>query len=188
MPDQRVDSSGRDVPLWLDELERLDVLARSGQRRAAVRRLVRIGRWLEPVPGVVCRTNGILSPHQWRRAAVLYGGSGAVLSHETAGAAYGFCRPVDIVHITVPHGRNLRSTNEIRAHQTTRPTRGVMVDDLPVTAPARTAIDMAMRLSRPDDVAALLGRAMQRWPLAVEELDLELDLAPRGPGPRRRQS
>lgn len=186
MPGQGVDSTERPVPQWLDGLERIDVVLASGFRREALRRFVRIGRWLEPVPGVVCRTNGILTSRQWRRAAMLYGGSGAVLSHDSAGEAFGFCRPVDIVHVTVPHGRNLRSTAEVRVHQTTRPTRAVVVDELRVTAPARTAIDMALRLTRPDDVAALLGRAMQRWPLTVEELDDELALAPmRGSRPAR---
>jgi hypothetical protein len=91
--------------------------------------------------------------------AVLLGAPfGAVLSHLTAAAVWGFQVPLvqqdDRVHLTVPPGSRVRSRRDRRVHSSVLPepeTR--LVRGLPVTSPSRTWIDLAADLPE----AALLA-------------------------------
>ena len=77
--------TGADERPWTADLTRLDLLVATGVPRQTIRRRVRRGRWREPLPGVVCRTDGQLTADQWRVAALLHGGDGSALSHASAG-------------------------------------------------------------------------------------------------------
>jgi hypothetical protein len=84
----------------------------------------------------------------------------------------------DVVHVVVPHGRNLRSTPEIRVHQSRRHAECVLVEEVLVTPPARTAVDIAATLGSFDAVQALLGRALQSGKVTIDTLSDEIDAAP----------
>jgi hypothetical protein len=77
-------------------------------------------------------------------ARVVEPGSGAVLSHESALAAYGLASPGPIVAVTIVAGRRVARTG-VRAHAVaTLPARHVRrMFGLPVTSPARTIVDTA---------------------------------------------
>lgn len=151
-----------------------------GLGRQTARRRIRRGAWREPLPGVVCRTSGPLSPRQWLVLAGAYGGAGSAVSHGSAGAFWGLLpHPPAAVHVTVPHGRHRRSDRLVVVHQSRRPFRPALVEDLLVTPPARTAVDMGLELTSYDSVTALLGRALQRGRVSLETLAEELDAAPR---------
>lgn len=164
---------------WLDDVAVLERLYDRGIVRQTARRRIKRGTWQEPLPGVVCRTTGVLSSRQWLVAAIAYGGDGAAVSHGSAGTFWGFGPAPASVHISVPHGRHRQSSADVVVHQSRRPFRPVLVEELHVTPPARTAVDMSLALSSFDAVTALLGRAIQRGRVSIETLSEELEAAPR---------
>lgn len=163
---------------WTEDLARLDDLCAAGLVRRTGRRRIRRGLWQEPAPGVVCRTTGTLTAMQWLIAATLYAGAGSAVSHRSAGALWGLCAVPDRVQVVVPHGHNVRSTGEIRVHQSRRRFDARLVEEVLVTPPARAAMDIAQSLRDIDAVQALLGRALQTRRVTVEALADELDAAP----------
>ncbi len=167
-----------DSTLWLDDVAALDRLYDAGLVRQTARRRIKRGTWQEPVPGVVCRTTGTLSPRQWLVVASAYGGVEAAISHESAGEFWGYARATGPVHVTVPHGRHRRSTTEIAVHQTRRSFQPRLIDGLLLTPPARTAVDICLGLPSLNAVTALLGRALQRERVTISGLSEELDAAP----------
>jgi hypothetical protein len=110
-----------------------------------------------------------LSPHGKCFAAVLASGPGAVLSHHSAAWLWGLARwSPDPFHVTGPVARRPRLPVRIhRARRLEQADRG-SVEEIPVTAVARTLLDLAATL-RPDPLQRVLERA--------EELKL-LDLGP----------
>jgi very-short-patch-repair endonuclease len=67
----------------------------------------------------------------------------------------------------------------VAVHQSRRPGRPEIVEDLLVTPPARTAVDIALGLVTAAAVDALFGRALQRGRASLDQLADELLLAPR---------
>lgn len=165
--------------VWVLDLAPIAGLCPPGPGRATVHRRIHRGAWQQPLPGVVCRTTGSLTADQWRVAALMYAGPGAALSHETAGEFWGLSRASTSVHVTVPHGRHRRSAATVIVHQSTRALMSRTIEWFQVTPPARTAIDMALAASRQSEVDAILGRVLQREWATVEQLEGELDVAPR---------
>lgn len=118
-----------------------------GTRESNLRR----GRWVAVAPGVY-RLAG--SPATWQQralAACLAAGPGAVLSHDAAGAVLGLAgirRPP--VEVAVPPGRRPGAVRRLAVVHRPRRLEGIdvaRVGPIPVTAPARTVIDQAGRLS-----------------------------------------
>jgi very-short-patch-repair endonuclease len=163
---------------WWDDIATIGALAEAGIPRPTVRRRVRSGRWQEPAPRIICRTSGSLTRQQWLIVAVVYGGESAMLSHSSAGAAWGLVREPSRQHITVGHGHHVSSTSHIAVHQTVRSCAPRILDELPVTPPARTVIDICAGLQRIDDVRALMGRAAQKGLVTADQLADELAGAP----------
>lgn len=96
------------------------------------------------VPPALLTTNGR------RMAAVLACGPGAVLSHRSAAALHGLMRTGGTgIEVTVP-SRAGRGRPEIIVHRsaTLRDTDTTVVDGLPCTTVARTALDLADRIRR----------------------------------------
>lgn len=164
---------------WCHDLATLDALVAHGLNRRTVRARIKRGLWLEPLPEVVCRTNGELSRSQTLTSAILYAGEGATLSCGTAAAFWGFGQYVDPVHVAVPHGRRRPPTDRVVVHQTTRDDRPALVEDWLITSPARTAIDLGLEATTLDAVSAILGRAVQRGKVSALDLADELDRAPK---------
>ena len=171
-----------DAACWVDDVAAIDDLLAAGVSRQTIRRRMSGQRWQQPSQWVVCRTTGTLTAHQWLVAAAAHAGPGAMISHATAGAFWGFDPATGTtttpVHVTVPHGRRRPSTDDISVHQSRRPCQPRLVEDVLVTPPARTAVDMALCLTSAKSVAAHLGRVMQRGRVSFDQLAEELDLAP----------
>ena len=113
--------------------------------RVAERRLTRLHRGVYLV-------GPLTGPLSREVAAVLALGPGAMLSHRSAAALWGFVPPWrGDVDVTVP-GRKVRHRGGVRAHRTDRmpPTDVGQREGLPVTAPARTLLDLASVLPRCD--------------------------------------
>ncbi|HET7417601.1 MAG TPA: hypothetical protein VFJ61_08260 [Solirubrobacterales bacterium] len=82
-------------------------------------------------------------------AALLACGPGAVLSHGSAAALWGFGEePRGLIEVSLPPGRRSRHSG-IRAHRRAglRPTEVTEHEGIPLTAPIRTLIDLAPQLT-----------------------------------------
>ena len=129
------------------------------------RRLVPLHR------GVYAVGHASLSARGRAVAALLAAGPGAVLSHETAAAVWGFGTANENVHVTVI-GREPRSRAGVISHTAER----LHPDDLrrhtglPLTAPARTLLDLAASSSLDAMVRALAEAQVLRL---VTPKDLE---------------
>ena len=145
-----------------------DQLLTCGLSRKAIRGRVAAGR-LHPVhAGVYAVGHPAVGDHGRWLAAVLAGGSGAVLSHRSAAELWGLMPATSrIPDVSVPRGRRPRAT--VSFHRPPRLDRVDLTarDGIPVTAAARTLLDLA---------AVLAPRQLER---AFDEAD-RLHLLDRG--------
>lgn len=115
------------------------------ERRARAEGWERIARGLYALPG---------STPCWQRdalAACLLAGTGAAASFLTAAAAWSWCRPPLLPHVTVTVGNSTR-TPLARIHRTRRPLAPAdraRRDGIPCTSAARTLVDCAGIVERP---------------------------------------
>lgn len=80
-------------------------------------------------------------------AAVLAGGNGAALSHRSAAALWEIGEEAAWIDISVRRRCELRSPGiRFRGRPSLAPDRLVLRDDIPVTAPAQTLVDLATEL------------------------------------------
>jgi very-short-patch-repair endonuclease len=114
-------------------------------------------------------------------AAVLAGGSGAVLSHRSAAALWGLvATPAGPVDVTVAAGR--RQRRGIRFHRVAIPADEVTTErGIPVTTPARTLLDLAKTLDR-HRLHRAADRAEQHRLTGHHPLDELLERHPKTPG------
>jgi very-short-patch-repair endonuclease len=101
-------------------------------------------------------------------AAVLAGGAGAVLSHDSAAAAWDI-RPVGAgaIHVTIPRttGRDRRPGLRIHRSVTLRPEDTTVHRGIPITDPHRTLHDLARTLKgRPLEQAVNRAERLIDWP------------------------
>lgn len=116
---------------------------------AAIQRRVRAGLWGRVLPAVYKVTGAPATDRQRVRAAALWAGGGAAVSHASAGWLWsldGFSAPRS-PEVTVPRRRG-PSSDLVVVHRTLAlpDADRAEVDGIPVTAPARTVIDVAARL------------------------------------------
>lgn len=121
-----------------------------------------------------------LAPLALETCGLLAVGDDAVLSHRSASGAWGFLPALKEVHVTVPE-RRARSRDGLAVHTTPRlDSRDRRIHQgLPMTAPARTLVDLArsleayeleralaeaiaLRLVRSSEVTAAMARATDR--------------------------
>jgi len=124
------------------QLLELGMGARRIERRIASGRLHPVWR------GVYAVGRPQLGRHGRWLAAVLAGGPGAMLSHSSAAALWGFGKePSGVVEISVPAGRRKQRPG-IRAHRRTalKPEDTTVHQGIPVTSPTLTLIDEATHL------------------------------------------
>ncbi|HKO29238.1 MAG TPA: type IV toxin-antitoxin system AbiEi family antitoxin domain-containing protein [Solirubrobacteraceae bacterium] len=112
-----------------------------------IRRRVQAGRLFRVYAGVYAVGRPPITPQEWAGAAVLACGRGAVLSHSSAMALWGYWRQWDRpFEVTVVGDRRPKG---IRVHRSTTLRRRDVTWQyrLRVTTPARTALDMSPRLN-----------------------------------------
>jgi hypothetical protein len=163
----------------------------AGLTAAEVRRRQRSGQWAALAPGVY----GLVGHAEgWRRqlwAAHLHAGPESVISHEAGGRLHDWPEvPADQVTLSVPaHLRHRPAW--IRWHRIGDlvPQDVVRVDGLPVTSPARTAVDLAsvLHVAR---LRLLVERGVVERSFTVAQLGATLDRVRRRgkPGVRRMAS
>lgn len=130
-----------------------------------IRSKVDSGRWQRVHRGVYAMFTGPLSRGAQLWAAVLYAGSGAVLSHETAAEVDGLAdRPSAAIHVTIPGDRRVYPVPGLRVHRS-RHLRDLRFPpgELPRTWVEDTILDLAATKSDFDDVCALVTAAFGRY-------------------------
>jgi predicted transcriptional regulator of viral defense system len=143
----------RDIPGSLREAvrEQAGVVSRkqaldSGLSSAQIKHRITSERWTQLYAGVYSVFTGPQVPDAIRWSAVLWGGTGAVISFESAAGVHGLLDgpPPEASHISVPLNRRVRPAPGITIHLSKHVTglrfgRG----ELPVTSPADTVLDLA---------------------------------------------
>lgn len=138
------------------------------------------------LPSVFALGHPVLQPLGAETAALLHCGDDCVLSHATAAGLWGLIPgPTDEVTVTLI-GRHVRDVPGLRVHRVSElDIRDVRFrHGLPVTAPARTLIDVFGLVS--DGVARMaLNEARVLGLVADRQLLEAMDRCPRRPGTRR---
>jgi very-short-patch-repair endonuclease len=130
-----------------------------GVSRHAIHRGMRAGRLHVVLPGVYAVGHSSLSWRGKLRAAVLWGGEHAVLSHITAASLWDLLPSASAtVHITVPRGGKT-SRAWVRVHHT-RQLQRAEVNGFPVTSIERTLGDIAPRV-RQDRLEQAIEQAVR---------------------------
>lgn len=118
---RRLGSAARDVAIRQDGVVTTAQLGGWGVTKETVRRRVAAGDWQRAFRGVVVLQSGPTSWRQRARAALLYCGPDAALSHESAAYHHGVLRvPGRSVVVTVPHARTVTSQPGLVVHRTRR--------------------------------------------------------------------
>ena len=144
--------------------------------------LERLGRrWQVLLPGVYVAHQGPVTDLQRLWAALLYGGDGAMLDDTTALREYSVnYLPEDPqIRLIVPHTVQRTSRDFVSLRRTIylpRPTLGRGQVRLAPTARALT--DFGLRYDDERTVRAVLASAVQRRQVSLDQLDLELKIAP----------
>lgn len=153
----------------------------AGISRSAIANHLRQGHWQWLYLGVFATFNGPLPRPARLWAAVLFGGSGAVLSHDSAAEVWGFAPPSNPIHITVPADRHRRQqAGDVIIH------RSAFVEDRrhPARRPPRTRVeatifDMVETARAVDDVVAAMTDVCGTRLTTPERLRRELTIRSR---------
>ena len=159
-----------------------------GYSHAFVERAVARGQLHRLHTGVYAVGHTNLSLHGECLAAVLGCGPGALLSHWSAAWLWGLMptQPIPI-HVTTPIPRRARPGLRIHRSRTFTEEDRALVEEIPVTAVARTALDLAARV-RPRSIDRLLQRSEELELFDLPEFDsvLARNRGHRGAVPLRR--
>ncbi len=125
------------------------------------------------LPGIYFARNGLLAVGQREIAALLYGGSGSMISGRAALARQGVRVPrSDQVDVLVPHDRRLQSVSFVEVHRTKRmPAQPWRTDGLLWAPPARAVADATRSQTDLRVVRSIVADAVQRRKCTVEQID-----------------
>jgi hypothetical protein len=160
-----------EFPSTLRELARIQngVFSRRQAIRAGltvdlIRSRVRRQVWRPLFPGVYTILTGQPGRSARLWAAVLYSGSGALLSHETAAELQGLAdAPSDPIHITVPGQRKVIPAEGIIIHRSDRALAAALGRTYPPrTKIEETVLDLTQTAATFDDVCGWVTRAFAR--------------------------
>lgn len=144
----------------------------AGVERTWLRRRLRTGPWIEPLPGVVDAVGVSRSTEGRIRAAWLAAGPDAFVSHTTALAMTGLASmplPHETLHVTVPHGRSRRTLPGVTVHQDAVGTPCITIAGMPVATPAATIVDLAGRIPI-NHLRCIAADAVARGLIGIDDL------------------
>jgi hypothetical protein len=153
-----------------------------GMTRATLRYRIRAGGpWQRLLPGTYLAATGAPTIAQREIAALIYAGSGSVITGATALRHHGIWAPqAGVITVLVPNHRQVSSTDSVRIWRTTRmPRTPLNVGPVRVALPARAVADTARALSSLRDVRAVVADAVQSRRCPIFLLADELQEGPR---------
>jgi hypothetical protein len=135
------------------------------------------GPWWHPLSGLVALTRGALTRHQRLVAALLVTGDDALVTGLAACRLHGLERVPDHdeVHVLLDHRSRRTSEGFLLVERTRRPPTSRVLDGIRCAVLHRALLDGARRLSRIDEVRALLCEAVQRRMVTVAALRTEIE-------------
>jgi hypothetical protein len=139
------------------------------------------GPWIVVLPGIYLAHNGLLAVGQREIAALLYAGSGSVISGRAALVRQGVRIPQsDQVSVLVPHDRRLQSASFVEVHRTKRlPEQVRRTDGLRWAPVARAVADATRGQTDLRAVRAIVASTVQQGKCTVAQLIAELEAGPR---------
>jgi hypothetical protein len=142
---------------------------------------IRSGRWQQLHAGVYAAFTGSPDRGAWLWAAFLSAGPGAALSHETAAELQGLVdKPVNPIHVTVPHGRHILAVKGVRLHRSDRVVDAIQSGfRLPRTRVEETVLDLTQVARSFDDVCGWVTRAIARELTDEKKLQAAMKKRPR---------
>jgi hypothetical protein len=160
----------------LDVISRRQALASGVTDNALRHRLRPGGPWRGLLPGVYMAATGAPTTLQQEMAALLYAGSGSVITGPAALRSHHIrCELTQIVDVLVPAGRQRRDTNFVRLHRTSRmPARIWEAGPVRYAMPGRAVADAVRGMTSLRDVRAVVADAVQRDRCAISNLATEL--------------
>lgn len=158
----------QDGVLTVSQLRALGVSANAVARRVAR------GEWQRAYAGVVVIHSGRVSWRTWARAALLRAGTGACLSHGSAGYVLDYlARPPRLLDVSVPAPRHVcqwpkpgvPGTPDVRIHRR-RQLDGEIVARFPVTTRGATVLDLLDAARSDDDAVGIVCASVRArtWP------------------------
>ncbi|MEU6133111.1 hypothetical protein ABZ805_28360 [Saccharopolyspora sp. NPDC047091] len=145
----------------VSELEKLGVSQSTSYRRGRVD-----GPWTRLLPGIVLVMPGPPTTDDLITAALLRAGPSAMVTGMHAARMHGLDTPDETapVHVLIPHGKKIQSSDLVRFERTTRPPPPIIIDGIPVAPAARAVMDAARTWQSRRSTEALLVEAIQRAP------------------------
>lgn len=178
----------RPDPDALDRIlrQQMDVIARhqalaAGVTASALRHRLRAGGpWRTLLPGIYVALTGTPTTLQQEMAAMLYAGSGSVITGPAALRCHHIRGPsADLIDVLVPATRRRRDAAFVRLHRTTRiPGRIWQVGPLRYAPPPRAVADAVRDMTSLRDTRAVVADAVQRRRCGVRDLFTELIAGP----------
>jgi hypothetical protein len=177
------------APAGLNELldKQLAVVSRGqllglGLNDNAVQYRVRAGGpWQVLLPGIYLSVTGAPSLAQKEVAALLYAGSGSVITGPMALLHYGIraAQDLDVIDVLVPADRQRRSAGFARLYRTARmPDRTSRSGPVRLALTPRAVADTVRQLTSLRDIRAVTAGAVQLGRCTVSQLARELDNGP----------
>jgi hypothetical protein len=138
------------------------------------------GPWQRLLPGVFLTVTGTPTADQRDVAAMLYAGSGGLITGPAALRRWGLrMQATTMVDLLIPAAKQRRSTGFVRVHLTTRMPDQVLTAGAVRVAPlVRAVADTARGLTTLADVRALVAAVVQQGKCPAELLARELEEGP----------
>ena len=164
----------------MDVIARHQALATCVTPSALKHRLRTGGPWRTLLPGIYIALTGTPTTLQQEMAALLYAGSGSVISGPAALRCHHIRGPsADLIDVLVPATRRRRDAGFVRLHRTTRiPERIWQAGPLRYASPPRAVADAVRDMTSLRDVRAVVADAVQRDRCRVRDLYAELIAGP----------
>jgi very-short-patch-repair endonuclease len=138
------------------------------------------GPWQRLLPGVFLAVTGTPTTDQRNVAALLYAGSGGLMTGAAALRRWGVQAPhTTVIDVLIPVTRQRRSTGFVRIHPTTRmPEQVFTAGPVKLVPLARAVADTARGLTKLADVRALVAAVVQQGRCTSDLLAAELQDGP----------
>ena len=168
-------------------IQQLEVIARhqalaAGLSDNALRNRLRPGGpWRKLLPGVYMGTTGTPTTLQQEMAALLYAGSGSMVTGLAALRCHHIGKMIpDLIDVLVPATRQRHDAGFVRLHRTTRmPGRIWQAGPIRYVPPPRAVADAVRGMDSLRDVRAIVADAVQRGRCQVGDLAAELTGGPK---------